>query len=39
MIQPRDQARLTFARRRESLVVKLLEIQPDSGFACFAAVK
>jgi hypothetical protein len=35
MVQPRDQARVTFNRRQEMLVAKQLEIQPDSGFACF----
>ena len=35
MIQPRDQARVTFARGRGTLSVQLLEVQPDSTFACF----
>jgi hypothetical protein len=34
MIQPRDQARVTFDRNPELLVAKRVELQPDSGFAC-----
>ena len=35
MIQPRDQALVTFDRSCGMLVAKLLEVQPDSGFSCF----
>jgi hypothetical protein len=35
MIQPRDEARVTFDRSSGMLVMKLLEVQPDSGFSCF----
>lgn len=35
MIQPGDQVRITVANHQGMLIAKLLDVQPDSGFACF----
>ena len=35
LIQPRDQARVTYDRSNGVLVARLLEIQHDGGFSCF----
>jgi hypothetical protein len=35
MVQPRDQAKITFAKSRDARIALRLEVQPDSGYSCF----